>query len=70
MVSKLWGQGQEVAGGPPICAARLRRDFGGVKVKVSSGREIKKLGNWKTEKCRIKVGKIIDSKIMRNRGKK
>jgi len=28
------------------------------------GREIKKLGNWKIEKCRIRVGKIIDSKII------
>jgi hypothetical protein len=31
---------------------------------VRSGREIKKLGNWKIEKCRIRVGKIIDSKII------
>jgi hypothetical protein len=30
-----------------------------VKVKVRSGREIKKLGNWKIEKCRIRVRKII-----------
>ena len=35
-----------------------------MKVKVRSGREIKKLGNWKIEKCRIRVGKIIDSKII------
>ena len=33
-------------------------------MKVRSGREIKKLGNWKIEKCRIRVGKIIDSKII------
>jgi len=26
--------------------------------------EIKKLRNWKIEKCRIRVGKIIDSKII------
>ena len=26
---------------------------------MRSGREIKKLGNWKIEKCRIRVGKII-----------